>query len=155
MTWLEKAMLQVRRFVWTKQTHWRWFKARSLSQSNVIARTLLVTSDDVIWPEMHVLEVTGLNFCLNLQKWAIKHVCDCIDEKTGKQVQSEFLSLSYNREVPILTWPSWISLITDIKNLRYKLCMYYHSDHPLRVWNRSFERSCPGTSLNVLEDKFT
>ena len=41
-------------FVLTRRTHYRWFEAHSSTWSKVITQKLLVTSDDVRWPEMHV-----------------------------------------------------------------------------------------------------
>ena len=54
----------------TRQTQWTLLGKCILSQSKVIAKKLLVTSDDVMWPRMHIAHVfetpDDLNIPINL-----------------------------------------------------------------------------------------
>ena len=58
-TWLKYIMMHNSRFVSIRQTHQTCFEACISSQSKVIARTLLVTYDDVTRPPLLIAEVSG------------------------------------------------------------------------------------------------
>ena len=112
-------MLHTSRFVWMRQTHCTWFEARRLSQSKVIAQKLLVTFDDLIWPETHVAEVTGQKFCLNPQVtwpwmtfgWHFHKVCEKDVENVQKKTEGGVYHPPVGRGlvhvfINVLNWPS-------------------------------------------------